>query len=55
MWSAKANEKFKQYHDQWLNKVLGRRRVFNWGTVESNHDIKSGDITIDIRFAGTTN
>lgn len=49
-WSEEKELQRKALHDQWLDRCLGSRRDFPWGSVGSEYDPRSGSSTITIRY-----
>ena len=49
-WSEKSELKLKTEHDKWLNKEIGKNRIFIWGTVESTFDSKSCSSSINVNY-----
>jgi hypothetical protein len=50
-WSLEQEMTRKSQHDGWLDKALGGRRDFDWGTVSSGYDEKGGFSAIWIKYA----
>lgn len=52
-WSKEKELQRKRFHESWLNKVLGNDRYpyeYDWGSVESIYDGKSGFSYISIKY-----
>ncbi len=53
-WSKEAELARKEIHDEWLARVLGRKRKFHWGSVESVFDPRSGASEIIVSYELTS-
>lgn len=51
-WSRNRELARRDFHDAWLREVLGPRRSFAWGTVNSLFDMKSASSSITLHFPG---
>jgi hypothetical protein len=49
-WSQQQEAARQAAHDAWLDRHLGPRRDFAWGTVSSVYDQKAGESTIVIKY-----
>ena len=51
-WYEKDDLKRKRVHDKWLKSMLGSAPyVYGWGSISSDHDIRSGGSSIVIRYS----
>ncbi len=49
-WSLEAERNNQKRFEAWLDKELGSERNFDWGTVSSNYNTKSGFSAISIEY-----
>lgn len=50
-WTEESEILRKQHHDAYLNILLGRERIFSWGSVSSSFDRKSAVSIITVSFS----
>ncbi|WP_324027805.1 hypothetical protein QSV08_07620 [Maribacter sp. BPC-D8] len=49
-WSKKKELELKETYDVWLNSKIGPKRIYEWGSIASVYDPKSGSSSIVIIY-----
>jgi hypothetical protein len=49
-WNEVSEIKRKEIYDNWLTKIIGKRRKFNWGTIGAYYDPRAGFTSIKIKY-----
>lgn len=49
-WSEEKELQRKESHEKWLDKIIGSKRNFSWGNIDSVYDQKSGTSLIIITY-----
>lgn len=50
-WNENEEQANQRKFEEWLNKLIGRKRKFNWGHISSNYDSKGGGSSVTINYS----